>query len=110
MNDVIKMNGIEVGDEVKIDCWKKGMIVQSVSGDGRYYIATMKAFGKTLYSIIDKVDMIAGASNQVFSSFDYSTREQCDSAMRLLESGEMRIGRNQVDFVNLVISYKGKSK
>jgi len=96
---------MKVNDVVRINEWKRGLRVKSVSEDGKWIIATTPSFGKSLYSIINTKTMEAGTDDRVFSHHDYMTKEDCDSAIDELVNGKLNIGRrNRCDIKVLYVN------
>jgi len=79
-----------VGDRVKFAEEKQAYTVQAVSASGRYVICTkpFNARRTVLYCIIDRQLGVRGVDNSLGNSLGYETREQCERAAELLDSGD----------------------
>lgn len=96
---------MKVNDIIKINDWKRGLRIKAISEDGRWIIASSKAFGSSMYSIIDTKEMRAGTDNYVFGIYEYANEEDCKKAMNELENGTMEIGRrNACDIKNIYVN------
>lgn len=97
------LDTIEVGDLIKCNDWKGSYRVKAVSEN--YFIATRPFFSNVLYTICHKdkagfqhnyiVDDLPyiGPDNYVFGNFTY--KDDCDDAIKELESGEMEISERR---------------
>lgn len=102
-----KLKSIKVGDLVKVNNWKKAMRVKAVSEN--YVIMSQKAFGTSLYSIIDKNNLECGPDNY-YGKHDYNNIWECEIALTELENNDLQVsGRRYIDIKNVVVN-PGKIK
>lgn len=98
---------IKVNDIVRIERWKQGLRVKAVSEDGKWVIASKKAFGSSLYTIINTEEKIAGTDNWILGRFDYNNIEECQEVLKELIKGKTEISRRrQVKYKTLFVNGK----
>jgi hypothetical protein len=102
-----KLKSVRVGDLVKVNKWKKSMRVKAVSEN--YIIMSQKAFGTSLYSIIDKNNLECGPDNY-YGKHNYNNIWECEIALTELENNDLQVsGRRNLDIKNIVVT-PGKIK
>lgn len=94
------LDSIKVGDYIKINDWKRPLIVRGVSKN--YFFMSQNMFGKVLYSVCEKIPwggirynamrggmFHCGTDNMVFGycDFDYETKD-VDEINQYLEAFE----------------------
>lgn len=101
------LNGIKVGDFIKINTWKRPFTVTAVSDN--YFIMCKPHFNTYAYSICEKNkrgyehnliyrphcgfksdEFICGPDNY-FTRYDYFDFQECQKALKDLESGDMEV-------------------
>ena len=106
------LNTIKVGDFIKVNTWKRPMKVIAVSEN--FFIMWKKHFDTWAYSICEKNkrgyaynmlyrpnrgfdddEFVCGPDNYVFGHYDYSIPEDCEEALKELESGEMEVSQRR---------------
>lgn len=102
-----KLKSIRVGYLVKINKWKKSMRVKAVSEN--FIIMSQRAFGTSLYSIIDKKNLECGPDNY-YGKHDYNNIWECEIALTELENNDLQVsGRRNMDIKSIVVT-PGKIK
>jgi hypothetical protein len=80
-----------VGDRVKFVEERNGYTVQAVSASGRW-VACTKPFPlkrTVIYSMLDLREGLRGVDNTIGNSHGYETREDCEEAVALFDSGAL---------------------
>lgn len=107
---------IRKGYLVKLNNWKVPFKVMSVSEN--YFVMIRKQFGKTRYSVCDKVNLIAGTDDRIFGylpkgEYDYEkislyeNEEFLNEYLESFEKGEIKISlRNRIKLTE--VYYKKK--
>lgn len=69
---------------------KRLWIVQAIGASGRYMAVTRPFAARRtfLYSVVDLVAGVRGVDNSIGNSLGYETREECERAIALFESGK----------------------
>ena len=101
---------IKVNDIVKIDSWKQGLRVKAVSEDEKWIVASKRAMGSFLYSIINTKEKVVGTDDYIFGKFDYNKIEDCEKALQELINETTKIGRRKVDYQTLFVNGKKYEK
>lgn len=95
---------LKVGQRVLFSGMKKYMKVRAASD--RFAICTMPYnFRKetVIYTIVDYERNVRGMDNMVFGSHDYYSDEDCQAALKELESGELEVSGRRHRYVELDI-------
>ena len=106
------LNTIKIGDSIKVNTWKRPMKVIAVSEN--FFIMWKKHFDTWAYSICEKNkrgyaynmlyrpnrgfdddEFVCGPDNYVFGHYDYTIPEDCEEALKELESGEMEVSQRR---------------
>jgi hypothetical protein len=70
------LDTVEKGNLIKLNNWKVPFKVMLVSNN--YFVMIRKQFGKSRYSVCDKVNLIAGTDNRIFgymSKTEYTDKD-----------------------------------
>jgi hypothetical protein len=106
------LNTIKVGDFIKVNTWKRPMKVIAISEN--FFIMWKPCFETYMYSICEKNkrgyahnmfyrpkcgfdsdEFVCGPDNYVFGKYDYDDAEECEEALKDLESGEMEVSQRR---------------
>jgi hypothetical protein len=81
---------MNVGDRVWFEEDKRPYTVQAVSKSGRYAACTkpFAARHTVIYTMVDLVDGVRGVDNTIGNSLGYESREDCEAAVDVFDSGE----------------------
>lgn len=110
------LDSVEVGDYVKINDWKRPLIVKAVSQN--YFIASMPCFESWLYSIFDKSTNLNKHNNGKFvaapdnfrGKHDYSKESECEIALVELEKGMLELSQRREASISKIQIKKMKAK
>lgn len=114
------LDQVKVGDLIKCNDWTKPLTVRAVSEN--YFVMSRNHFGKPLYSICQKKPAdfsrnyivegypMIGTDAWVFGRFDYLNQEDCEEAVKELESGETEMSVRHSCMLKVIYIKRAKRK
>lgn len=88
---------LRVDDRVWFSEERLPYTVQAVSEDGRWAACTkpFAARRTVLYTLVDTVSELRGVDDSIGNSLGYESREECETAIGLIASGEFEYSRRR---------------
>lgn len=114
------LDQVKVGDLIKCNDWVKPLTVRAVSEN--YFVMSRNHFGKPLYSICEKKPAdfsrnyivegypTIGTDFWVFGKFDYLNQEDCEQAVKELESGETEMSVRNACMLKVIYIKRAKGE
>lgn len=114
------LDQVKVGDLIKCNDWVKPLTVRAVSEN--YFVMSRNHFGQALYSICSKrpADFsrnyivegypTIGMDAWVFGKFDYLNQEDCEQAVKELESGETQTSVRNACMLKVIYIKRAKGE
>ena len=96
------LDTVKVGNQVRLNGWKMPLSVKGVSKN--FFVMERNAFGKPLYSVVDKRHLFAGPDNCIFGHplgiihhdlYHFADKNVTREYLESFESGEVEISQRR---------------